>query len=151
MTMRSVFDLVRRDHRRHLRLIENARDASSPIARARAIAALVTDLRHHLGSEETALLSRLLVNGEVRPLARRAIAEHQRLQRLVSDVTGHVHDEDGLETALRVYRLAFLAYARFEEDELYPAAASVLGAERCARLVEHYLAVRPDSMNLRAS
>ncbi len=135
-----VFELAKRDHRRHLALIERARAEASPAERARAIARLASDWRHHSKAEHTAVLGFLLAEGSARPLARRAVAAHQRLHRAVSDLTGRVHDEVTMAVALSTYRSSFLEYMRFEEEELFPAAMLALGNERSERLAERYLA-----------
>jgi hypothetical protein len=134
----SIFDLMRRDHERHLQLIETLRTAKDASDRARRSARLASDLRRHSRSEHTALLCVLLTDSSVRPLARRSVAEHQKLHRLLADLACQTHDELAFGIALRIYRATFLEYARFEEQELHPAALIVLGSARCQRLAERY-------------
>lgn len=135
-----MFELAARDHRQHVALIERVQAETSVAGRGRGTADLAADLRRHSQAEHAALIAHLLSDPVARPLARRAVADHQRLSRLVADLTCRVYDELGLGVALSTYRAAFLEYARFEEEELFPAAMLALGKERCQRLADRYVA-----------
>ncbi len=141
----SVFELAKRDHRRHLALIERIGAEPVRAERMRGLVHLAADWRRHSQAEHTALLGVLLADGEARPMAKRAVAAHQRLHREVSDLTGRIDDEVDLALALSAYRSSYLEYVRFEEQELFPAAVLALGRERCERLADQYLAAVPDA------
>lgn len=145
--VRTVFDLARRDHERHLEFIGRVQGETSAAGRARGAALLAADLARHTKTEETALISHLLAHPDSRTLARRTVADHQRLQRLVSDLTCHVYDEVAAAVALSTYRSAFLESVRLEEEELYPVAMLVLEAERGRRLADRWLAATPEQLD----
>lgn len=134
----TVFVLAKRDHRRHVDLIERVQAEKGEARRARGMAQLAADLRRHMQAEHSALIGHLLADSTARPLARALVAEQQRLTRLVSDLPCRADDELELALALSTYRAAFLEYVRFEEEELYPAAMLALGRERCERLANEY-------------
>lgn len=144
MEERNVFELAKRDHRRHLELIERVQAERSAAERARGTARVAADWRRHARAESNALFGSLLADGSSRPLARRAVAVHQRLNGLVSDLTPHKDDELDVELALSTYRAAYLEYMRFEEEELFPVAMLTLGPARCERLAERYLDAAPE-------
>jgi hypothetical protein len=136
----SIFELARRDHQRHLTLIERVQGETSESERARGMARLAADWRRHSQAEHAALLAFLMSDGQSRPLARQAVAAHGQLERAVSDLADEVHHELELAVALSTYRSRFMEYMRFEEEELFPAAMLALGNERPERLADRYRA-----------
>lgn len=141
----TIFDLAKRDHRLHVARIDRVQAETSMAGRARAVAELAADLRRHSQAEHASLIGRLLADSDVRPLARTCIADHERLTRLVSDLP--YRDDFELSLALSAYRAAFLEYARYEEQELFPAAMHALGLERCQRAAADYRRTKSEPLD----
>lgn len=134
----TVLELARHEHAMHLRLVDSVQAQRGLADRATGAGRIAADLRRHSQAEHTTLLTLMLSDEQARPLARQAVAAHERLHRLLSDLTCRAYDELGFEVALATYRGSFLEYARFEEEELFPAATLALGPERCRQLAESF-------------
>lgn len=121
-----------------------------PRVRQRALGQLQRFVRIHDRAEHTTVYAALLAQPRTRRLAQIAIEEHHALDAALSDLAEAVAAGAEREIGERMgrYRDLLTVHLLREENELFPLAYQVLGAERSLRMVQRFRDVRQAAQRL---
>lgn len=130
---RSVFEVLKEDHRHVEQLFEQARSAPDVESRKEVADRIIAELVRHAVAEEQYLYPAVREHlGDER--ADEEIREHAAAEQTMKDIERLKADDPELEAKLTVLETEVRQHVAEEEDEVFPALAERLSAEELVRL-----------------
>lgn len=132
---RSVFEVLKEDHREVEQLFEQARSAPDPESRKEVADRIIAELIRHAVAEEQYLYPAVREHlGDER--ADEEIREHAAAEQTMKDIERLKADDPELGTKLSVLETEVRQHIAEEEDEVFPALGERLSADELADLGE---------------
>lgn len=138
-TGRSIFDIIRSDHAVVADLFEQL-EAAADEEKIHLIEKVVQELLLHTIAEEEVLYQRLRASEDLRDDVLEAEVEHSLIERLANEIMSSSPDDELCDARLMVLRELVEHHVEEEEQELLPAARSVIDAAAAESLGEEMLA-----------
>ena len=135
----SIFDIIKSDHKVVMELFEQL-EASADEEKIHLIEKVVQELLLHTIAEEEVLYKRLRASDELRDDILAAEVEHSLIERLANEIMSSSPDDELCDARLMVLRELLEHHVEEEEQELLPAAQSVIDAAEAESLGEEMLA-----------
>ncbi len=136
---RNIFEIIKADHQNVKELFEQI-EAAVGEEKTHLIERCIQELLLHSVSEEETLYKRLRNNEDLREDILEAEVEHSLLERLANEIMSASPDDEMCDARLMVLKELVEHHVEEEEEELIPAAQSVIDAATADSLGEEMLA-----------
>jgi hemerythrin superfamily protein len=137
---RNIFEIIKADHQNVKELFEQIEAAVEGEEKTHLIERCIQELLLHAVSEEETLYKRLRDSEDLREDILEAEVEHSLLERLANEIMSASPDDEMCDARLMVLKELVEHHVEEEEEELIPAAQSVIDAATAESLGEEMLA-----------
>jgi hemerythrin superfamily protein len=136
---RNIFEIIKADHQNVKELFEQI-EAAVDEEKTHLIERCIQELMLHTVSEEETLYKRLRDSEDLREDILEAEVEHSLLEQLANEIMSASPDDEMCDARLMVLKELVEHHVEEEEEELIPAAQSVIDAATAESLGEEMLA-----------
>jgi hemerythrin superfamily protein len=136
---RNIFEIIKADHQNVKELFEQI-EAAVDEEKTHLIERCIQELLLHAVSEEETLYKRLRDSEDLREDILEAEVEHSLVERLANEIMSASPDDEMCDARLMVLKELVEHHVEEEEEELIPAAQSVIDAATAESLGEEMLA-----------
>lgn len=136
---KNIFEIIKADHQNVKELFEQI-EAAVDEEKTHLIERCIQELLLHAVAEEETLYKRLRDNEDLREDILEAEVEHSLVERLANEIMSASPDDEMCDARLMVLKELVEHHVEEEEEELIPAAQSVIDAATAESLGEEMLA-----------